>query len=70
MTINYRKEKFRKFSTVYYGKPYISQNMWIKISDTSEITMLNLDKFLKNKDYVKLSESIEITKILISNNRS
>ena len=40
--------------------------MRIKISDTSEITMLNLDKFLKNKDYVKLSESIEITKILIS----
>jgi len=66
MTINYRKEKFRKFSTVYYGKPFISQNMRIKISDTSEITMLNLDKFLKNKDYVKLSESIEITKILIS----
>jgi len=66
VTMNYRKSKFRKFSTVYYGKPFISENIKIKISNTSEITYKNLDKFIKNKNYVSLRESIEIIKILIA----
>jgi len=63
--MNYRKSKFRKFSTVYYGKPFISEGVKVKISSTTEITYKNLDKFIKNKNYVSLNESTEIIKILI-----
>ena len=63
---NFRKPSQKKFSTVFYSKPYISKKEKIKISDTSSITKINLINFLREKNYVNLDEGIRSMKILIA----
>jgi len=66
MIMNYRQAKYRKLSSVYYGKPFISKSGKIKISNILEITKEHLKNFIYEKNYVNLTEGIDIMKVLIA----
>ncbi len=66
MIMNYRQVKYRKLSSVYYGKPFISKNGKIKISNIIEITKEHLENFIQGTNYVNLTDGVNIMKVLIA----
>lgn len=63
---NFRKRKYEKFQSGYYGLPSINFTKKIKLSDIETSTKINLTNFLNNtKDYTNLQNAIAAVKALI-----
>ena len=64
---NFRKKKFLKFDTGYYGLPSLEFKKRVKLSDLETSTKKNLLIFLQNKkNFTSLNNAIDSIKVLVS----